>query len=896
MSQCTIINAHITDQVIQLSNLPRIASGSKKALQIRCTFCGKWAGCGTTAVFYRTEAEVYHVPVVEGLVTVPWEVLVDEGYFWLGFMGQDDLTRTTEAIRVEVAKGVLTVATATPQEPTPDIYQQIVAGYGQLEARFNEAIAMRTTGGGTDVTIAGLLKANEDDEGVSVWGQFISNGATAYVTMHLQEGLRIAPLGYAHSTHFILPGLAPMRTVELEVSVGTIYPVKVFIDPVLDDEGCARLRVVNTSENTTVFTAAELEASAEYSLASISIPELADIRAGYNGENYDVAGESVRATQEQVIELTNTANDLTANVDDTMRRVETLENGGLEIKDELITGHIKSWLDEHPEATTTVQDHSLTADKLVVGTLGYITPEMFGAKGDGETDDTDAINAALACGGTIIFDRKTYLVNADRRLSVKSNSNITLPVGCTIKAKTTSKSDYRVFNIAPYEDANETVFPENVKISGGGRIVGDLETHVGTSGQAGHGIGIKGANNVIIDGIEIAQCWGDGVYVQAAADVFDDGAGTHSKNVLVQNCEIHHVRRAGIAVNGGDNVKSINNVIHHVGGAENSPQCGHDFEGVGDYPNDGCEVRNTRCYDNVNGGAMITVNNTTVTVVNSELDALQIAGRMDGLSIDGCSIAYLRLLTITDLEKVVVRGCKIGHTEIYLQCPDVEFHKCDFVPFGDEEMRVRFQADAADKNLPTRLYNVTFEGCYFRTLDSSVKNDFCMLYFYREPQNSLTLTNCVFEVNNPIGLTAKAQNAVVLTNNRIKQTHARASGGGQALINVQTLQGENSVIVFANNTLDMNGVTNYYYKTQEAMRLYAATVYMVGNLIESTDVADAHGTGLSAVLCKMAGTHNTKKAVVANNTIAGSYSTYFTYPTTEGFVVKESNNLLLCKE
>lgn len=56
---------------------------------------------------------------------------------------------------------------------------------------------------------------------------------------------------------------------------------------------------------------------------------------------------------------------------------------------------IDKWLDEHPEATTTVQDYSLTIDKMVIGTLGYVTPEMFGAVGNGETDDTNAFKEAI---------------------------------------------------------------------------------------------------------------------------------------------------------------------------------------------------------------------------------------------------------------------------------------------------------------------------------------------------------------------------------------------------------------------------------------------------------------------------------------------------------------------
>lgn len=69
---------------------------------------------------------------------------------------------------------------------------------------------------------------------------------------------------------------------------------------------------------------------------------------------------------------------------------------------------VSDWLDEHPEATTTVQDKSLTVNKFVNGTLGYVTPEMYGAVGDGVTDDSVAVQAAFDSGFNVILTYKYF--------------------------------------------------------------------------------------------------------------------------------------------------------------------------------------------------------------------------------------------------------------------------------------------------------------------------------------------------------------------------------------------------------------------------------------------------------------------------------------------------------
>lgn len=74
---------------------------------------------------------------------------------------------------------------------------------------------------------------------------------------------------------------------------------------------------------------------------------------------------------------------------------------------------VDNWLDAHPEATTTVEDGSLTESKFSEAlkdktVKDYVTPQLFGAKADGVTDDTAAVQSAVSSGKTVVFPNGTY--------------------------------------------------------------------------------------------------------------------------------------------------------------------------------------------------------------------------------------------------------------------------------------------------------------------------------------------------------------------------------------------------------------------------------------------------------------------------------------------------------
>lgn len=261
-------------------------------------------------------------------------------------------------------------------------------------------------------------------------------------------------------------------------------------------------------------------------------------------------------------------NSLEKEIESAIERITNLENGAGESELENIS---KTFL-----------EYQTNTEKAILELHNYVTPQMFGAAGDGVTDDTQAINAALSKGGNIVFPDGEYLINGlcgyydnldNMGLVVKSDSNIILSKKAIIKQTGGTASERSIiFNINGCE---------NVTISGG-QLIGDSETHVfngENTHEWGHGVYIRKSKNIIIKEMIIKNMVGDGVYV-GQTGYYSDNTDVHNYNIILEKLDIRHIGRNGISLTECTNWTIRDCVIDDI--YRTAPKAGIDIELEGD--------------------------------------------------------------------------------------------------------------------------------------------------------------------------------------------------------------------------------------------------------------------------------------------------------------------------
>ena len=184
-----------------------------------------------------------------------------------------------------------------------------------------------------------------------------------------------------------------------------------------------------------------------------------------------------------------------------------------------------------------------------------------GAKGDGKTNDTEAIQKAIdevgGTGGTVYVPHGTYMVRAtgSESLRLKSKMTLRLDDGAVLKVIPNDAAHYLTLTISRASDV--TVM--------GGTLYGDRKTHKGKKGEWGMGINIgPDTERVTIIGVRSMYMWGDGFYVNDAVDTAFCGV------------EAARNRRQGLSIIHADGVLVTDSVFRDTAGT--APSFGIDLE------------------------------------------------------------------------------------------------------------------------------------------------------------------------------------------------------------------------------------------------------------------------------------------------------------------------------
>ena len=305
------------------------------------------------------------------------------------------------------------------------------------------------------------------------------------------------------------------------------------------------------------------------------------------------------------------------------------------------------------EVLTAEETKALIVEEMA-NNLSLITPQMYGAKGDGVTDDTEAINLAIAAAqenSTIYFPDGTYLVketdsanNNDRiAIRIDNKHNITLQ----LSNQTTFK---HALSISPFYRTIKINNSTNITIKGG-YLIGDNDEHTpeynedgGIENCHGYGIRVVDSSDITIDGVDVSKYYGDSVVLCSERNPYEG-----CKNVRILNCKIHDSLRNGITVTSCQGLLVKNTDMYNITGA--MPMAGIDIEN--EYTNgitkdivlDGCNI-----YDN--GYQSISISSNDINEPT------------DNIVIKNC---YFNILTMNgdNVKNVVVSNCIIDN---YMIC------------------------------------------------------------------------------------------------------------------------------------------------------------------------------------------------------------------------------------
>ena len=251
-----------------------------------------------------------------------------------------------------------------------------------------------------------------------------------------------------------------------------------------------------------------------------------------------------------------------------------------------------------------------------------VSVKDFGAAGDGVTDDTATIQAAITYarqqGGIktrLRWNTGTYKVTST--LTLGSSQHIDFDTGVTV-------------NLVPSANVETTSLfaisnQSNVTLIGNGALLNGTRTGAVVEGNAA-AFYVYGSDYVLIQGFNITNLATDGITLTG-----DTGASGPCRNVTIQDVNVDNPRRNGMSIIHAQNVKVVGGRYTTANGAPAGPWAGIDVE-----PNAGQTIENVELIGvytsgNIGGGLLfVPLNSSSAGIGRFEVSVLGGKSLSDG--------------------------------------------------------------------------------------------------------------------------------------------------------------------------------------------------------------------------------------------------------------------------
>jgi len=335
-----------------------------------------------------------------------------------------------------------------------------------------------------------------------------------------------------------------------------------------------------------------------------------------------------------------------------------------------------------------------------------------GARGDGKTNDTLAIQRAISKYDKVFIPDGIYMIDGTIGLKPGSNQVISLSENAVLKIISNNLTFHFMFSMS---NVSNTLIE-------GGTITGDRYLHTDNKAEGGTGIRFGANNNsVTIKNMKIERFLGDGI-------TLDDE--TISKNITLESIISRENRGQGVYITNAKDVFIKDSLF------ENSNREGYET-GICIRTNKGCAIQNisiTNTWSLNNSGDGIIVNGVNEKITNVGITDCLFSGNENGIYLNSCGnikvadteLSYnaehgmniVKDLNKAEFSKLVVsnngsRGISMVVTKQTIGTKGINFDTCDFLnnsqkkPGENDGIRI----DIYDSR--KELKQVKFTNCRF---------------------------------------------------------------------------------------------------------------------------------------------------------------------------------------